>query len=309
MEMKNETSTIVQPTKGLPPKHFAILFEGAWLFIPDPKDATRILAICPLIDEKGYCHECNFGRWGGVEIVSLDNMDYVMPKQSHYRVDVDRNFNESTYGTFGDLFSHAAHKYHFVYLPQRQPDPPTNLSAMRSVSIPIPTSLRADGALATAEIGGLGMEEVFESSLNVKRPFVTFLFIYEYSGRYASATVHAQEHEAVIEADDDNPMPHLIFNVHPMKMTGMDTCGEIVHSVATFETLRQSVSKNLKGITSAEGQSSFCNVGLFPGRGKQEFLCGDSGLTRKELGIDPPGVVPAKDTDLASCAGGGMAVG
>ena len=320
MEVTKGTLTNSAPTKALPAKHFAILFEGAWLFTPDPKCPTRILAICPLIDNDCYVHECKFGIWNGSQIAPLHDMDICMPQQSHYRVEVDRNFEQSTYETFGKLFTQAAHTYPFVYLPQRQPELPAQFESMRSVSIPMPTGLIAEGALATAEIGGLGIGEVFEPAADVKRPFVTFLFIYEYCGRCASATVYAQEHRACIDADDEHPKPHLIFNVHPSQKNGMrnmDTAGDMVHTVFTFETLRNSVSKNIKSNAETGWASAgLCNIGLFHGRGKQKFLRGDSGLTTAELGIDPQPrhntdlVDPALvDTDLASCAGGGMAAG
>ncbi len=203
----------------LPAKHFAILFEGAWLFTPAPKDTTRILATCPFIGDT--THKCRFGTWEKTykQIDSLDGMTTEMPEENHYWVEVD-GFNESTYPNFAKLFEAAAHSYPFVYLPQQHNASFTmtnesKYSSMRSISVPIPTSLRAGGAMISAEIGGLGIGDVFEPTTNVKRPFVAFLFIYEYDGDIASAKVHAQEKVATIEANPHNRTPHLIFNVHP----------------------------------------------------------------------------------------------
>ena len=281
MEMTSETSTV-----GLPPKHFAILFEGAWLFRPDPNDPTRILAACPLEDSG---HKCKFGLWNRQtqKVEHLPKMKLEMTNPSHYSVDVN-GFEPPPYKSFADLFSAAARKYNFVYLARRaslageRPDISFSLTdkskekTMRSVSVPMPTSLRADGAMATAEIGGLGIGNVFEPSKNVKRPFVTFLFVYEYSNTSASATVNAQRKHAVIQVLEGKAAPHLIFNVHPVKMNGhgdMDASAEMVHAVTTFETLRSCVSMSGKS-----GSPSLCNIALYHGRGMPEFLCGDSGL-------------------------------
>jgi hypothetical protein len=299
--------------KGLPNKHFAILFEGAWLFTPDPKDANRILATCPFIDDSG--HECKFGLWKDTSIQPFPGMTLDMPEKNHYWV-ATKDFKTTTYKTFAELFAAAAKKYPFVYIPQQKPShvgeqrsasfsmtDQSEHGSMRSVSVPIPTSLRAEGAMVTAEIGGLGIGDVFEPSTHVKRPFVTFLFIYEYVGTHASATIHAQEQEATIEATDKQA-PHLIFNVYPAMSMDMDASAEMCHIVSTFETLRRSVSKTIRGNAHENGKSSLCNIAIYHGRGMAEFSKGDSGLSRLELGLEHP----LHASRLASCASGAIAV-
>jgi hypothetical protein len=325
MEMKKDPSTNSAPTKGLTAKHFAILFEGAWLFTPDPNDPTEIIATCPFVQDP--THECTFGLWGGDDraIIPLSSMKGTMREREHYRVTTE-GFGPSA-ASFGNLFDDAASKYPLVYMPNRpkgsakQPEVSFTIAdkskhqKMRQVHIPLPTSVRAEGAMVTAEIGGLGVVDVCKPSQNVKRPCVTFLFIYEYTGASASVTVHAQKKNATITADYQQPTPHLIFNVRPkptvmMPESGpaMDASARMVHTVSTFEMMRLSVLKITGGSGASAGKPSLCNIALYHGRGEAVFSLLDSGLSLRELGLQRVGDV-ARDTDLASCAAGALAAG
>jgi hypothetical protein len=320
MKKTNPTKTIgptVEPcdsqTVDLPTKHFAVLFEGAWLFKPD--GGYRILATCPITNDCSN-HECTFGIWGGNEIVPLPGFPPTMGPGRFFRVKLN-GFEEPVSG-FDELFSNAAANYPFVYLPQKKlrsggkstvtsfsMNNRLNHRRTRRVSIPVPNLIVADGALVSAEIDGAGIEQCSGSPTSAKRPVVTHIFVYEYCGDAATAIVNDGTKKSTITADEDQPSPHLIFNIHPKGMT-MDEAGQKCHTTATFETLRQSVT-----LTTGKGYSQFCDVAVYHERGGLKFCYGNSGLEPDELGLILPKTPGPKDNrgpDLASCASGNMAV-
>src|ERR1700733_5809313 len=103
-----------EATATLPTKHFAILFEGAWLFQPHGED--RILATCPITNDCGR-HECTFGIWDGSEIDPLKGFPPPMHEGSLLRVEVD-GFEPPN--DFDALFAKAAANYPFAYLPLKK---------------------------------------------------------------------------------------------------------------------------------------------------------------------------------------------
>ena len=265
---KTESTRAISPTVRhcdsqsvpLPDKHFAILFEGAWTFAPH-KD--QILATCPITDDCGT-HECTFGIWDGMGIEPLPGFPKTMRAGRYFQLEVD-GFEPPD--DFHTLFANAAANYPFVYLPPKKvrssgKSTVTSFSMnsgldhtkTRRVSIPLPNLVVADGALVSAEIDGAGIERCSGAPTSAKRPVVTFIFVYEYCGDTATATVIDGRRTAIITADKDQPAPHLIFNIHPKGMT-MDEAGQKCHTTATFETLRQSVT-----LTAGKGSSQCCDV-------------------------------------------------
>jgi hypothetical protein len=301
-------------TVDLPTKHFAILFEGAWLFKPDGD--YRILATCPITNDCSN-HECTFGIWGGSKIEPLPGFPPTMHSGRFFRVKLD-GFEEPI-SSFDELFSSAAADYPFVYLPQKRlrsggkstvtsfsMSDRLNHRRTRRVSIPLPNLVVADGALVSAEIDGAGIEHCFGAPTSARRPVVTHIFVYEYCGDAATATVIDGGKRAAITADEDHPRPHLIFNIHPTGMT-MDEAGQKCHTIATFETLRQSVT-----LTTSKSNSQFCDVAVYHERGGLKFCYGNSGLEPDELGLVHSKEFSPMDNrgpDLASCASGNVGVG
>jgi hypothetical protein len=306
-----------QKTADLPKKHFAILFEGAWVFQPVGKD--RILAMCPITDDCAK-HECTFGIWDGA-IEPLKGLPPTMHAGRSFHVKVE-GFEPPE--DFHTLFANAAAKYPFVYLPGTRVrsagksavtsfsiKEKLNHRKTRRVFIPLPNLVVADGAVVSAEIDGIGIESCVGAPASAKRPVITLIFIYEYCGDNATATVIDGGKRAKITADEDQPRPHLIFNIHPTGMT-MDEAGQKCHTIATFETLRQSVTKTSPTGKSGKGNVSLCDVAVYHERGGLKICYGNSGLGPDELGLVLPKKLRSMDSrgpDLASCASGNMSVG
>ena len=316
----------------LPTYHFAILFEGAWIFTPD-EGGKRILATCPLND---HMHGSQFGIWKNDGLVPVDGFDEIdVLRHTVFTVDIDPSQIVKPAASFTSLFRNAAAQYPFVYLPadsgtdeKQKRSLGLRQSAItngRSVSIPLPGTLRAAGALLTAEVGGKETNRLFGHDLVVKRAYVTFLFIYEYSGCLKAdiSRTHKDEdpHRGCVTADQDgsNRTPHLIFTVYPTKegmaamysgtrmgQEAMDTSNPDestmkVHASSTFEILRQAISQ--LGPTALP----CCDMAVYHDQNDMAFDCGDVGLTEHELGLPPKkGTVWTLGPKLPSCASGGM---
>jgi hypothetical protein len=318
----------------LPPYHFAILFEGAWIFTPDA-DRTRILAICPIADNM---HESEFGIWNNTPfclspVDGFDNTE-VLPETA-FTVTIDPDQIVNPEDSFTSLFNKAAVVYPFVYLPAQarggskdHPALKIRSSAItngRTVSIPMPSSVRAAGALTTAEVGGSQKNMLFGHDLVVKRAFTTFLFFYEYSG-YLKAdvqrTYNGDEDCGSIVAEEcaSNPNPHLIFKISPTSEgmaamssgmrtghKGMDAMGKPdqsmlkVHASTTFETVRQAIPQ------ATQPAVPCCDMALYHDQADMAFDCGDVGLSLRELGLERCGE-SINGPKLPSCASGGVAV-
>jgi|GEM_PF-6408431 len=321
-----------EPIRGsLPAKHFAILFEGAWIFSPDTTDPKheRILATCPVPDNG--MHKYEFGLWNQKpKLRRVDGFDTVdMPPNSSFQVKVLSNI-QNTEDTFEDLFDTAAATYPFVYLPGKNHPGKTKASSpsfairkdvadvSRSVSIPLPTSVRAAGALLTAEVAGMGKGLLSDGASRVKRPFVTFVFIYEYESTFA-AEVSVDNMQGAITADC-NPTPHLIFRVFPdseaMKQAGSthghihldlsDDSGEKLHATTIFDITRRALVS--RDATSVVPNGTCCDIAIYHDPNIMEFDIGDTGMDREELGLpDPPGL--KRGFKFPACAGGGMVSG
>jgi hypothetical protein len=137
--------------------------------------------------------------------------------------------------------------YPFAYLPQKKvrsgsKDSVTSVTSFsikdklnhtktRRVSIPLPKEVIADGAMVSAEIDGIGIGDCSGAPVSARRPVVTFIFVYEYCGASATATVkgHKPREKAIITAYKDQPTPHLIFNIHPAADMEMDEAGQKCH--------------------------------------------------------------------------------
>jgi hypothetical protein len=323
---------IVYPA--LPRHHFAILFEGAWVFTPDPI-GRGILAICPIADDM---HESEFGIWDNTffclsPVHGFDEIEVLRETAFTVTIDPDQIVNPEE--SFTSLFSKAAAVYPFIYLPSKDragakdhPALKIRSSAIingRTVSIPLPSSLRAAGALLTAEIGGSQKGRLFGHELVVKRAFTTFLFFYEYSESLkadVSRTRHGHQHNGSVAAEmgGSDPNPHLIFKVFPTNEgmaamssgmgtghSGMLATGKPdqsmlkLHASTTFEVVRQSIP------LATQPSVPCCDMALYHDQADMAFDCGDVGLSRRELGLEPCGE-PIKGTKLPSCASGGVAV-
>jgi hypothetical protein len=321
----------------LPPYHFAILFEGAWIFTPEEK-GTRILATCPITDD---VHEFQFGVWNNTGDGHLDPIKGLgkieVPRHTKFTVNIGADEIVNSENSFNELFTTAAVVYPFIYLPAKPPGLDTkkehpalklSSSAMtcgRNVSMPLPSSVRAAGALLTAEVGGNGKHRLFGQELVVKRAFTTFLFIYQYDDSLTADIHrihdgHKAGHGSVIAEDGVNP--HLIFRIFPPAhmmagmSTGRATCHASMpgmgddddsmrklHASNTFETVRLAIPAVDK--TSSQ---PCCDMALYHDQGPLCFDSGDVGLTRHELGLpDSCGTPPLFGTKLPACASGGVA--
>jgi hypothetical protein len=296
----------------LPKKHFAILFEGAWVFTPEGED--RILATCPITDDCGT-HECTFGIWSGSKIDSLKGFPSTMHAGRTFHVEID-GFEPPD--NFHTLFTNAAANYPFVYLPTKARSAGKSTVASfsmndmldhkktRQVFIPLPNLVVADGAVVSAEIDGIEIDHCSGAPVSARRPVITLIFVYEYCDASATATVKGHLGEkAIITANEDHPIPHLIFNIHPTADMKMDEAGQKCHTTATFETLRQAVSKVAIDSTTGKTSSPCCDIAIYHELGCLKFCYGNSGLDQYELGL----AKHIHGPDLASCASGNMAVG
>jgi hypothetical protein len=185
----------------LPENHFAILFEGAWIFTPDP-NSDGILAVCPLADDGMHAFE--FGMWKDDALSPLQPFSTCFPNGAQFELTIDPDQIRCGGDSFHSIFDEAGRKYPFVYLSstERRGKQSTKFrlrddvkAKSRTVSIPLPTSVRAAGALISAEVRGPGTQELFGGVVSAKRTFVTFLFLYEYD----------DELDAVVEMEGGTP--------------------------------------------------------------------------------------------------------
>ena len=335
--MKNPPSPR-KTTKPLPKEHFAILFEGAWIFTPNPDDKDTILATCPITDD---VHEFQFGVWNNTGDGHLDPIKGLghkeVPRHTKFTVEINPDEIMNRENSFTELFSAAAAVYPFIYLPAELSnlDPKTTLTTLkirrsamtcgRTVIVPIPSLVRAAGALLTAEVGGAGKSKLFGQELVVKRAFTTFLFIYQYD-ESLTADIHRFHdghkagHGSIAAKEGLNP--HLIFRVFPPAhmmagmSTGMATCHASMpgmddaddsmrklHASNTFETVRTAIPA--VGKTSSK---PCCDMALYHDQGRMCFDGGDVDLTLHELGLpDSCGASHLFGTKLPACASGGVA--
>jgi hypothetical protein len=315
----------------LPENHFAILFEGAWIFTPDP-NSDGILAVCPLADDGMHAFE--FGMWKDDALSPLQPFSTCFPNGAQFELTIDPDQIRCGGDSFHSIFDEAGRKYPFVYLSstERRGKQSTKFrlrddvkAKSRTVSIPLPTSVRAAGALISAEVRGPGTQELFGGVVSAKRTFVTFLFLYEYD----------DELDAVVEMEggdpkcgeihaDQNQHPHLIFRVRPAKMDGPDPCAMLerrtvmpsppeesadkVHAIMVFDQLRTSLVNNHRDQNSTA--NTCCDILVYHDPGKMILDCGDTGLGGDELGLGDqcPGPVTHGRT-LPACAGGGIVSG
>jgi hypothetical protein len=327
----------------LPKYHFAILFEGAWIFTPEA-NGHRILATCPLDDDM---HESEFGIWNNAarDLDPVDGFDDIdVQCKTAFTVNIDPSQIVKPADHFSSLFSSAAVQYPFVYLPASDPSRhgeekrilklrKSAIANGRTVSIPIPSSLRTAGALLTAEVGGNGKPDLFGQEVTVKRAFVTFLFLYEYHGSLKAEVCRKHKEEkshcghVIAEEGGSNPTPHLIYKVYPTAegMAAMTSCGhmghevrqgsgtpdqsaEKVHATTTFDFLRQSIT-----ICGTGTPTGCCDIALYPDQNDMRFDCGDVGLSEFELGlalnntaVRATSTKHLRNTRLPSCASGGI---
>ncbi len=317
-------TTQCHPAVPLPPKHFAILFEGAWLFT---QAGTQIIATCPLITDSSFKHECDVGLWVDGVFKPLPGLSPML-EGSSYEVTYLTGFEVPT-SSFDSLFREAAKHTPILYVPGSTSGSSPKLSpkvamgygdmgpgSVRTVTVPFPQKIVADGVLITAEIDGAKIgDEVAPVHGGKPRPVVTFIFIYEYCGDSATATVTGDltmvQISETITADQSQPTPHLIFKVFPTGMSKghspMDDAAQKSHTVATFDTLRKTVPATSRAKDTGNSHLKLCDLSIYHGRGRMEFLYGISGLSPVELGLPNPEV--EHGPDLASCAAGCMASG
>jgi hypothetical protein len=255
----------------------------------------------------------------------LDGFTTDLVEGSSYEIG-QYGFEEPT-KNFDQLFSELAKECPILYIPQKQPAPSGNRALttftrsksdpqnMRQVSIPIPNMVVADGVLLSSEIDGAGVDDAFGMPHKMPRPVITFIFVYEYRSTSATASITdilAQpEKTATVTADQYQPTPHLVFKVQPIHLLGdgsmnMDDAGQKSHIIATFDTLRQTVSRTSIDSETTKAKSSLCDIAIYHGRGNQEILYGFSGLDQFELGL--ANKIHPDGPDLASCGSGNMAV-
>lgn len=314
----------------LPKNHFAILFEGAWIFTPD--DDSGILATCPLPDDGMHAFE--FGIWKNNALSPLPPFSTCFPMGGKFDVTIDPDQILCEGRSFKSAFDRAAQKYPFVYLSSSNANRKSKEHFVlrdgvaangRTVSVPIPTSVRAVGALTSAEVRGPGAQQLFGGTVSAKRTFVTFLFLYEYEDRLdAEVEFEAAEPKCGEIHADPNQHPHLIFRVRPAEMGEPDPCamlgsksvmpapqgesGEKLHITTVFDQLRQSLVSNDRDKKSADG--TCCDILVYHDQGKMTIDCGDTGLGGDELGLGdqcPSPVTHGKT--LPACAGGGIVSG
>jgi hypothetical protein len=323
-ESKPHRSVNADCTAGsLPAKHFAILMEGAWIY-SKPHDGNGILATCPITSPD---HALHFGLWDPSDTDDLLSPVpgfgiKVMPLGLHFDIQVTGTAKPAA--AYQDVFDQASMKYPFVYIKPslngaKKIQPKLSATAastdLRTVRLPLPTSLRAAGCLTSATVGGNDTQFLYPKE-GVKRAHVTYVFVYEYKDRI-SATVDSMYGTGEIYSSPELPNPHLIFKCFPVGMTQMDQSFEKNHSSDIFEALRQSV-------LCKDGPAAL-DIGLYhcPDN-DMAFDCGDTGLTSCELGIPPCRLLlsdkelrAAKASDplgtfvtkMAGCAGGGIVSG
>jgi hypothetical protein len=321
--MKNVTRAT--KTNPLPPKHVAILFEGAWFFTQDPDDRNRILALCPYTNAPNHVCEC--GLWkpdhGDGHLAGLTGKGHPRLVDEGDQFWVDMLGEPRPKNKFTDLFEDAAQDYPIVYLindPQAAPLVINNGNSLfRRVSIAMPDSVRAAGRVKTAQVKDLGKTShlYMADGTTVVYPHVTFLFIYEHAKK-VDVAVSSDTHVNVTLSTSRHKNPHLIFRVHSAVATdadgcALDDCAENCHMVGTFDTLRKIAmvpsgagAKVLKAGTPAV--PSHVPVSVFPDACAQEIDAGDTGLTLAELGLAPEekrGSAGVFILTLASCASGG----
>jgi hypothetical protein len=319
------THDCVETTPGhLPTPHFAILFEGAWIFTPDCDN--RIRATCPVPDDG--MHSYQFGIWNGKGLSPVPDFSLDMPEGSKYTILVDPMIKKAE-ESFSCLFDKAAETYPFVYLPgaNSQAAKKRSLSKFalrrdvannsRSVSIPMPTSVRAAGALLSAEVGGNGTLELFGGPVTVKRSFVTFIFIYEYDSALSAEISNNCGSSAVINTRDYPAPLHLIIKVFPEQHGAKesfashvsdpsDPSGLKVHAVEVFDITRRALDRQNKHDATT---GSCCDIMLFHDQGTSNFDEGDTGLSYAELGLQCNDGAKATSTKFPACAGGGVVSG
>lgn len=321
------------PAGSLPKKHFAILVEGAWIFT---KTGGEILATCPITASD---HQCNFGIWntGNQSLDPAPGFEStVMQPGLQFRVEIDANEICNQSPSYEAAFDAASNKYPFVYIkPQQHGEvvlkPKLSAAAcspdLRAVRFPLPTSIRAAGEMTTAEVGG--PDRALLSGLGFpKRAHVTFIFIYEYSDSL-TACLHTPYGASRIQTSEEQPTPHIIFKISPIGMQNSgesllmhemsmqmrdDDSGEKNHTADVFEMMRGMLP--CKPCKSDPTSLDPLDIALYHTQDPTSFDCGDSGLTRCELGIlscEP--IVPAKQKGrfsvfsgphMAGCAGGGV---
>jgi hypothetical protein len=314
---RNSANTVT----GLPCKHFAILVEGAWIFSQTKNEPDRILATCPIVSDD---HQCDFGIWKGGDLHPVSGVgSTTMLPGSHFTItatDVD-----SPADSFTAAFDAAFQKYPFPYMRSDTAIPKegkplsftprspahSGQNLLRTVSIPLPTSIRAAGALLTAEVGGKDKKWLVGGEVSIKRPFVTYLFIYDYR-ESLTATVETGYGSETVYANDENPRPHLIFRIAPtgagnvsmsdsVPMTDDQSCQKN-HVSQVFDLMRQSICVTKP----TEAKQYPLDIGLFHDQNDMQFDLGDTDLTHQELGLPEPDFTHS--IKLAACAGGGVPV-
>ena len=314
----------------LPTNHFAILFEGAWIFTPTP-DNSGVLATCPLADDG--MHSFEFGIWKKSLSTFPPFENICFPMGGSFTVTIDPEQIECEEPSFTSIFDKAAAKYPFVYLPASNADGKSEdqfilrageAANSRTVSLPFPTLVRAVGALTSAEVGGPGVQQLFGGTVSVKRTFVTFLFLYTYEDQLDAQIDLAGTPPTCgeLHADKDQH-PHLIFRVRPANMKiETDDCamqagmpamaaprgdsGEKLHVISVFDQLRQNLVKKSQSKRSANDPC--CDLLVYHDQGMMKFDCGDTGLGGDELGLGDQ-CSPLHGRTLPACAGGGIVSG
>lgn len=301
-----------------PSKHLAILFEGAWIFTSNGDDGIR--ARCPLVDE----HECEVGLWVDGGFTPIEGLS-PMSEDASYEVLLD-GF-EPPQGSFDSLFRGAIDYAPILYVPAQPDQSKKHLSherrmaheasSMRTVTVPLPNMIVADGVLITAEIDGAGIDQAAPVRDGMPRPVIDFIFVYSYCGDEANASVGdpSTGDEYPVPADSAQPTPHLIFKVFPTIMAsalypgamGMDDAGLKCHTTQTFDTLRQSISVPIGPRKEGGSRSGMCDVSIYHGRGEMEIVYGISGLSAVELGLRK--FEEDLGPDLSSCTSGGISTG
>jgi len=304
----------------LPPKHFAVLFQGAWLFT---QAADKIQATCPLINDASFTHQCDVGLWVNGGFRPLPGLS-PMPEGSSYQVRDLKGF-EASGSDFDSLFQETAKHTPILYIPKKKVGSTSEQSAMshskmgsvRTVTVPLPKMIVADGILITAEIDGAGIGDAALVPGGIPRPVVTFIFVYEYCGDSATAIVAGDAQglqvQETVTANPGQPTPHLIFRIYPYASSlpygemNMDDGAQKVHTTATFDTLRQTMPATIQGEEMGQSNLTPCDLSVYHARRCMEFWYGVSGLSKYELGLEKEFAVTG--ANLASCAAGGMGRG
>jgi hypothetical protein len=298
---------------------------------------NQILATCPITDSMGDMHKSHFGVWNS-DSNCIDKVpgfcDEVVSPGDFFSVSISSGCIMEPADNFSALFRHAAERYPFVHMPD------TNMTlqipagaAVRRAVLPIPTELRVAGALTSAEVGGHDTGKLVGSDVIIKRAFVDFIFVYKYDGSLSAKVCRIRETGeecGCIEAHrTSNPRPHLIFDIFPTT-SGMammypgcckvnksgnpvglpDRSAQKLHASTTFDLLRRSLQD------ASAGSTPCVDIALYHSQDDMAFDCGDVGLSECELGLTrrckehaAQDKVEPLNTQLPSCAGGGVAGG